>query len=1300
MAIRTLLKFRNLDRTKDINDIFVKLITPGIFDGGAVGNIINQLKVTVSPFKVYSRHGMVVEETSLTNILDVNAGQTNVVALKAVYVENSDPIVELGVFELGIFNGLPDIEDYIVFAHVVVPIGAIQVETANIDLIPRDELDKFGRSPLRGVLSNASLLPLSNNRVGDFYMITLGDGTDPTNLYGWDGVSWIIMTDFVQLSSDMLQHRNNGFPNEKHLSDDEKQAVVGTSGTPVSAVNKLIDDSDTRVPTQDENDALQGSHGSPDGANKYVTQDLPFALPNEFPVVTPLSDTIQLSAGEGPFYVGVGSVGTVIPGHFELYHISQPREYEDSDGNSVSITGIFKDAGLTMELTDPSIESPVVVDGDGFYIAGPLWVKLSSVPTSGIRVVFGKRLTMKDYPVDFFMRRHPESAQTNLEVLQKFTEATGRVFDDNVPFDEQNINLRRDVVDTKEYIQTALDADFVVGDFRSAASVPAFQGDFPENVGIYNYNFINTSLVGYTYDSVFGRVSFVGAVSLGSVVIEDVFRDGAGVEFKVVSSSLSTVDIVDRKGNIPPFINTTVSNDLSGSVKTDNNPRQINLSTLQLINNRERISMLQVVGSENEFHPITGDIAFELSDPLKQVDYKEPRVRLYGNWQNKNLFNPLLGPTGQQTNQVVSVNEARIRITGFFNDLELVMDPTNNSPIIEVISDGLASTSTFIDLSESGKVKSFGSLDDIKQKHIRIVSDLADGEPHDIEVIIPNAIDDFVFYGVHLIRNVVADSLVLPGRAFVQADLYKSDAYVTIPVDDVDSLERGSVIGTFVNRNLALEEVRYDLASFDGNTPPAGTAIPATTLFTASSNLQKIRDFYRAGDVVKLATALVEEVKQINSIVDNGLTIDITFTNNVGLSGAAQLIHICATNEERPKDPTVEARRISALRTGLGNLSEYQQNIPPVVDRINILEDSTTKFHAEQISFVETPLEGAEFALQLNAPTLLRISVVCSKLDILVANDNPIAGDVSIDGSPFKNLNWGGFGLKRITVLSNARYQQHEIRLENFAGLQIAGFILYEPELPMPISGTDIAEIKLMARYSKTNANGSGVVVGENMPLGSFGIDAYAGMVKFVDGAGFGVPWASNLDFVESGGYGRYNFVDQELSYAEWNVYGTGFEVEYSSGPDRGFAFIELNGIVANNSNYLATYRGMDSVTGVIDMYSPSPERRRFSISGLVAPVGNRFNVKLRIANPLDKNPLSTGFKITINQVFLPNSNGFFGYANQRSQISDKYIGFTSAFDTRNVGGNGVTQDAVDAIVLSKDDVTSVQPTLVDGGTF
>lgn len=55
---------------------------------------------------------------------------------------------------------------------------------------------------------------------------------------------------------------------------DENDALVGTDGTP-STSNKYVTDSDPRVPVQDENDALIGTDGTPSTANKFITNSDP-----------------------------------------------------------------------------------------------------------------------------------------------------------------------------------------------------------------------------------------------------------------------------------------------------------------------------------------------------------------------------------------------------------------------------------------------------------------------------------------------------------------------------------------------------------------------------------------------------------------------------------------------------------------------------------------------------------------------------------------------------------------------------------------------------------------------------------------------------------------------------------------------------------------------------------------------------------------------------------------------------------------------------------------------------------------
>lgn len=51
---------------------------------------------------------------------------------------------------------------------------------------------------------------------------------------------------------------------------DEKAAMAGTAGSP-SATNEFVTDSDGRLPTNDEKDALAGTSGSPSATNAYVT---------------------------------------------------------------------------------------------------------------------------------------------------------------------------------------------------------------------------------------------------------------------------------------------------------------------------------------------------------------------------------------------------------------------------------------------------------------------------------------------------------------------------------------------------------------------------------------------------------------------------------------------------------------------------------------------------------------------------------------------------------------------------------------------------------------------------------------------------------------------------------------------------------------------------------------------------------------------------------------------------------------------------------------------------------------------
>jgi hypothetical protein len=55
---------------------------------------------------------------------------------------------------------------------------------------------------------------------------------------------------------------------------DENDALQGTNGTPSNS-NRYVTNTDPRIPVQDENDALQGTNGTPNNANRYVTNTDP-----------------------------------------------------------------------------------------------------------------------------------------------------------------------------------------------------------------------------------------------------------------------------------------------------------------------------------------------------------------------------------------------------------------------------------------------------------------------------------------------------------------------------------------------------------------------------------------------------------------------------------------------------------------------------------------------------------------------------------------------------------------------------------------------------------------------------------------------------------------------------------------------------------------------------------------------------------------------------------------------------------------------------------------------------------------
>ena len=1269
MTIRTLLKFRNLDLTKDLNDRFTSLLIPGVFDGGDVTAVPAQLKVDViAPWKLVNKDGMVVEETNDNTRLDCPAGQTTAIVVRAVYNQNNDPEVEVLAIELSAFNLLPDIDDHIVFATVVVPIGAVSVLSTYIKKSSRNIVDKLGRNIIRGTTSSTAGLPSGEDSIdGDLFVVAPGGGNLP-NIYGWDGTQWLIMTDAVTVTNDLIIHRTNNFVDEKHATDDEKLALVGTSGTPPSGTNPFVDDADTRIPTQAENDALVGSDGAPSSANKYITQEFALAVPEEKVFASaPVLGYTEILDFEGPVYVGLQGTGSS-NSFFLFYDSVQDREYTTSTGLRVLVDGVFLDAGLTTPI-DPSINPNV--DAKGFFSGAPLYIKYDVVPDTGLNLNFGRKKTFEVFPIEALMLRSPGSTQASSDVVTTVEKISGRDWDDTPPTNEQNIELRKDVVDLKEYVSSVFNSDFVVGNFDKVDGVPDFNNDFITNIGIPpNYSFENTGLVAFSYDPVLGKVTFVATVANGSVIPGNVFIDGIEDEYTITGIPSGTeFTIARRNGVVPLSINTTNTTSAHGSAKPDNNPRKTNLSTLNYVVGRERIHSREIEVVQNEYHPRTGNVAFQIRTPLRSAFFREPRVRFYGGFQNRDTSN---------RKRVVATNLGIIMITGYFTDCRLLVDLQSTSPIVTVKVDG-DPTGTAIDLSRTGNIADLGSELDIQQQSVEVATGLTDNVPHTIEIEIANATGDFIIYGLDLFRLDTTTTLVLPGRAFVQSDLYKSDATVGFLTPQVSTRSRGAVSVRFINRALGQQTTTIPLTDLDGIAGgPAGVAVAAVTTFTVSSGFAKFA-FYRPGDIVKVITATAEEVKQIDTI-GPGIGV-IEFTTAVTSSGAAILIHVASPAGDST-DPTREYARYGISEMGVQQgLVDFGQIFLLPSSRLYTLEDGTTSIAGQNIRYTTTGIDGVGVALEMiDGTSTVRIRAVATRMDILTVNTTSVTADVQIDGSPVNTITIPGGGLSRVSLWTNARYQTHEVLITAGTGVRIASILLHEPVIKPDIEGSTLATQNIVANHDSSRS-----VDGSVIPTGSIAVDPHTMGGVFINGTGVGTNWTHTVDFVTNPYWGRFITNDREGSTFEYFLIGSGFEMEYFVRDDFGRPFVFINGTLATAANFgSATFKGINSATGKLDMYDPSSTtiRKKMMVTGL--PYGKQL-IRIEVQTPRDKNPASFGTSINIGTFYEIGDSSRLSYTPSRGfrgelGIEDFVYGMDWARDERNFDSGAIAREEVPVI--------------------
>ncbi len=306
MPFRTLLKFRNLDVTKDIDDRLRNLVQKGIFFGGQVTPVAGTLQVDIQPFAAMGSDGMVTILEGTAERVDLQPGATNHIILHSTYVANGPPVTEVENLTTAEFNALnaQELSERILFAKIPLSIGAVEVETSDINIDEADLVDSVGRISFRGVVETSDDLPdftnpptgiTRQNRANDIYFVS-----QDRVFYNWDTAGtpqWLpIISAAAEL--DLLNHKQNqddgtqapDFIEAQHLDVKHRQSI--DEGT---ASSKLY--------------GISATTGTDFGAGNALVDELfPIPLRKRVPF-TGLGAAVAVQV-PGLVYVGKGSIGT------------------------------------------------------------------------------------------------------------------------------------------------------------------------------------------------------------------------------------------------------------------------------------------------------------------------------------------------------------------------------------------------------------------------------------------------------------------------------------------------------------------------------------------------------------------------------------------------------------------------------------------------------------------------------------------------------------------------------------------------------------------------------------------------------------------------------------------------------------------------------------------------------------------------------------------------------------------------------------------------------------------------------
>ena len=1221
MTVTVSMQWFNADSTEQLNLPTKTTFAPGIVSDGLLVPVSGQLQVTVGLFTAVTADGCIATSDSGV-VLNCPANQTTVLSLLVVYNIGGAPTVSIDAHEISAYQNLPDLDKRLVFGQVTVPNGATQVLSSYISYASRDSQDQLKRLNLRGTVPSVAQLPLTSpnlNKPGDFYMVTQGVG-DTAAIYAWNGLSWDFITNSASIAATLAAHRANLYSNEIHLTDLQAQAVLGSYGSP-NLANPFVTSTDPRVPTLGEAQALVGSDGTPSSSNLYITQAWALPEPTVISFPVPPGSSVPLTSPNGPFFVGKGASPTATK-YFSLVDYTLPRGFVNPSGSAVQILGVFKDAFLTLPvvpLTD--------ADSNGFY-TGNIYLQLSAVITTPFRVVYGQRFTLgtiaRDFPLDF----NPGDEYIPSLVVQQLANIKGRTFDATVPTREQNINLRLALDGVQCYLGSVLDTNVVatLADYNRLVNEPTIGANFVQNVGItVTPTFVNSGLVGFSYNHLTGVVTYASAVNLTGVATGNLFQDGAGVQFIITAVGLQSLTIAVPSTGLAPAagtVTTSVGTPVNGACYVNFNPRGLLLSEMKTTAGVEVIKV-SALAPLSEYSQPDGLLGYGVQP---YPGYVDPRVAFFGGWENYQGV-----PNKTVVRNVGS--SGVIDITGFFTSVSLLVRKYAASPNLAVSVNRQAST--VVSTSNGGSASSAVANSGFPQySRVLLATGLSTTDPNNIQAsIIADTANPLEIFGIELVRDDNPAAAVLEsGVAFQNAQIVSRSTIDSVPVSSIGVGRGGRQVITLASNSYV---VSNSLLATIPTVPSSGSGLVFTISADAMAN-------YLVNDLVYLQDSptapTVIEIRRLTAVTSTSFTVD-----SASSVVNPYVIHLASTSTSFPF-PTQEQELVRYnLISDLVSLGDLDFETPASGNRFVVAPDMLTVVSGTSLSVATTGLSGATQAVLVNSGGSLVISAPCTRIDIVTVN-NSSAPSVSwtVDGSPSIIQTWTGGAATKQTLMANARYTSHEIVLSGGGGnLAISEIILWGPAAPSTtnITGFPVASGDLFQVSQYVPSQSALLSHPQVYPLGAVFFEASTHF-SFVNGGGINTDWVLTTDYAKHI-FGRYLNTSNDGAYIEFLFLGDAFELQYVVGPDHGIFTVTVDGSPLESAG--GTIVG-NYTSNQVDAYAASYDRSNIGSYGL--PYGYH-RLRAVVGSPRTKNPSSTGYAMSMVGCFVANNYGqmFYGFS-------------------------------------------------------